>query len=784
MNKGDKSLSSFQLKHLKYKEQRQGKLDAPSKIDIHVVASGSFGTSPSVYVDTDYVKYLFNCGEGTQRLCIEHKAKITRIENVLVTHKSWKNIGGLLGMALTLEGCKVPKVNLHGPPNVDTLFSESKGFAQLHQLQIEKVNLTEDNFYEDEAMRIYEIPIFSSEPEVNLSTLKQSKEICSDKQENSVQYALEFGNVQSSKILNSSIVYVCKPHPKPRNVDLEKCVDVGLTLGPLVAKLKNGESVTLENGNIINPEQVLSPPEPVSTFIVIECPSANYLDSLVDNQQLKAYTDNNSDNHSELIIHFTPRNVVNNAKYREWMESFGPNTKHLLMKNTDSDIAYEAVCKLQTQLNMINSDIFPTLPLMRDRVYQDQNNNFIEAESNLTYVFRCGKKGKRGFVRDKCITYKPEEYKKEVFQTPESLKILADVKKQCFNYTSAKKIKESFDPCLTFLGTGSSLPNKVRNVSSILLQSSLSKYILMDCGEGTYGQLYRHFGEKKCGEILRNLSFVFISHMHADHHMGVFELVIKRREAFTSNNETICPQLTIVAPGIYSKWLSVYDSECVNNKMTEVIKLHYAESLKGKNRLEDRNINYYKEFLRNHDLEDVETVPVVHRQYPHGLVIKHIDGWKLVYSGDTMPCDRLVDAGKDCDILIHEATMEDELEEEAATKRHSTTTQALNMGRKMGAKFTLLTHFSQRYAKVPKLGNQTEEEKAGLAFDNMTVKFSSLNTLPLIHPALGELFADEIAQLEQKTYKRKMRKQRRKDKAEENPTNLKAKKQFISDEPK
>lgn len=56
---------------------------------------------------------------------MKYRAKITRIENVLITHKSWKNIGGLLGMALTLEGCKVPKVNLHGPPSVVRFFKRN-----------------------------------------------------------------------------------------------------------------------------------------------------------------------------------------------------------------------------------------------------------------------------------------------------------------------------------------------------------------------------------------------------------------------------------------------------------------------------------------------------------------------------------------------------------------------------------------------------------------------------------------------------------------------------------
>ena len=35
-----------------------------------------------------------------------------------------------------------------------------------------------------------------------------------------------------------------------------------------------------------------------------------------------------------------------------------------------------------------------------------------------------------------------------------------------------------------------------------------------------------------------------------------------------------------------------------------------------------------------------------HRQVPFGVIITHGDGWKLAYSGDTMPCDKFVEAGK------------------------------------------------------------------------------------------------------------------------------------------
>ena len=44
----------------------------------------------------------------------------------------------------------------------------------------------------------------------------------------------------------------------------------------------------------------------------------------------------------------------------------------------------------------------------------------------------------------------------------------------------------------------------------------------LDYGEGSTAQIYRHFGEES-DEIFRKLSCVFISHMHADHHLVSFK---------------------------------------------------------------------------------------------------------------------------------------------------------------------------------------------------------------------------------------------------------------------
>jgi ribonuclease Z len=54
----------------------------------------------------------------------------------------------------------------------------------------------------------------------------------------------------------------------------------------------------------------------------------------------------------------------------------------------------------------------------------------------------------------------------------------------------------------------------------------------------------------------------------------------------------------------------------------------------------------------------------------------------------------------------------------------------------------VLTHFSQRYPRVPVLSDATSEA-TGIAFDMMTVNLANLHTLPLVMPVLEKLFKEE-----------------------------------------
>lgn len=70
--------------------------------------------------------------------------------------------------------------------------------------------------------------------------------------------------------------------------------------------------------------------------------------------------------------------------------------------------------------------------------------------------------------------------------------------------------------------------------------------------------------------------------------------------------------------------------------------------------------------------------------------------------------------------------MEDDLFKEARMKMHSTTSEAIDIGKQMNAKFILLTHFSQRYATLPRFNENIVKDEVGIAFDNMRVSFISI----------------------------------------------------------
>lgn len=81
--------------------------------------------------------------------------------------------------------------------------------------------------------------------------------------------------------------------------------------------------------------------------------------------------------------------------------------------------------------------------------------------------------------------------------------------------------------------------------------------------------------------------------------------------------------------------------------------------------------------------------------------------------------------------------------EEAVAKNHSTTEEAIEMGNSAGAYRIILTHFSQRYPKIP-VFDETHMRNTCIAFDMMSVNAADLPVLPRVLPYLKLLFRNEM----------------------------------------
>lgn len=236
---------------------------------------------------------------------------------------------------------------------------------------------------------------------------------------------------------------------------------------------------------------------------------------------------------------------------------------------------------------------------------------------------------------------------------------------------------------VTFLGTGACIPGKYRNVSSIHVD--IAGGILLDCGEGTAGQL------KRMG--LKNPRVICITHMHADHHLGTLSLL--------DDASTV-----IIGPSRFGDWISEISGREFAFVACDAIVDGFYE-IAGHTR--------------------ISAVRVDHCHDAFGFRLEH-EGKTLVYSGDTRPCDSITRAAREATLLIHECTMADDLLHEAIDRKHTAFSEALDVVRKSNAQRSVLTHFSQRYAKgidtTSEQDRNLSELNVRLAVDFMRVPFA------------------------------------------------------------
>uniref|UniRef100_A0A1B6E0U4 Zinc phosphodiesterase ELAC protein 2 n=1 Tax=Clastoptera arizonana TaxID=38151 RepID=A0A1B6E0U4_9HEMI len=759
------------LKNQRLKLKEKNIKYTPSTVTLQVLGSGAYGAPRSLYLFTDQTKYLFNCGEGTQRLAHEHKMKLSKLEHIFITYPTWENIGGLPGVALTIQDVGVPQFILHGPSGIDELFESTRKFVVLRDLTVKMAECKKEKVYQDNVMKVHYVPIYNKQKLQHKSVVLQLDSDSSDDDvdyyayaqgrqplENQMLRAKRKRHDKNSDLVpgSMSMAYICRLNNRPGTLLLEACVEHGVPPGPLLGRLKAGEDVTLKDGRIVRSIDVKEPDDPGAVFIVVECPSEDFLDSLLEEESFSLYQTSNCENDIPfIVVHFTPSQVMLHPRYKEWMSRFQMSTHHLIVNESNSCMGSVAVHRIQCKLNILDSSIFPLLcdqglfknngsPCDKNKLCEELSKDIsvCKGETIGTYQLRPLK----SINSTPQLTLSRNQFIEETVAIEGLNEELAKYKEKVAELKNNTLYGEY--PKIVFLGTGSCIPNKTRNTSGILLHMSASECMLLDCGEATFGQLVRYYGVTESENIFKKLVAIYVSHLHADHHIGLIGL-LKARTRATLNHPR---PLYLFAPKQIMKWLNLYNF-IFEHVLEDLVIVPLGD-------LDFRDVtlpsNIRLAIMDDLHMMSILTCPVNHCLNSFGVALRHNDGWKITYSGDTMPCDLLTQLGEGSDLLIHEATMEDELENEAKIKMHSTTSQAIKVGQDMNAKFTLLTHFSQRYSKLPRF-NDIFSGNVGIAFDNMEVDLNSLQKLPLMYPVLKLMFAEHYEELEQKAFRRQLK---------------------------
>jgi ribonuclease Z len=84
-------------------------------------------------------------------------------------------------------------------------------------------------------------------------------------------------------------------------------------------------------------------------------------------------------------------------------------------------------------------------------------------------------------------------------------------------------------------------------------------------------------------------------------------------------------------------------------------------------------------------------------------------GRRIVYTGDTRPFSGLIRLAAGADLLVHDATLDEQLAERAKEDGHSTPSQAARAAKKAKVKQLILTHVSARYVDAALLLNQARK---------------------------------------------------------------------------
>lgn len=217
-----------------------------------------------------------------------------------------------------------------------------------------------------------------------------------------------------------------------------------------------------------------------------------------------------------------------------------------------------------------------------------------------------------------------------------------------------------------FLGTGAAMPVH-RRLPCIALKVD-SKIYLFDPGEGCQARMFKY------GLSPLKVRAVFVTHGHGDHFLGLFGLI----QTMTLSNRR--DPLVVALP------------KTLREQMATLSKLGLV---RPGFKLELLDVD--EGFSHNDEIVTVKAFPVRHTMESYGYHVQ-VGKKTICYTGDTAPCDSVVENCKNVDVLIHDSTFTSSYSEEAWEQGHSTAYDAARIATMAGARLLVLFHLSARHS--------------------------------------------------------------------------------------
>ena len=278
---------------------------------------------------------------------------------------------------------------------------------------------------------------------------------------------------------------------------------------------------------------------------------------------------------------------------------------------------------------------------------------------------------------------------------------------------------------ITFLGTGTTIPTVQRRHSSIHLDFKLknSYSLLFDCGEGTQTRL------QQAGINFMSIDYIFITHWHADHFIGLFGLLTSMGfEGRKRELKIFGPRAMEIGPELLKffrlpfkvRFVDCREGKILENEefFVEATKVKhtiecfgYALQEKERIKLDKKKIKKFK--LNWKECREIKEKGKIEK---NGKIIRldqvsyKVEGKRVVYAVDTKYLKKMEKFAKNS-VLIHDCTYFDKKDLE--NKYHSTIEEVVKL-RKF-AKKVYLTHISRKYP------NQKELEKKVKRYKNVVV---------------------------------------------------------------